>query len=348
MCRTNYNRNKGYSHLTLSERLQIERWLKKDSKSLKEIALLLNKSVRTIQREIKRGNETLLNSDLTNREEYCAEVAQRKYDKNLADKGPQLKVGNDYALVNYLEAQLSENKMSPEAAIASIKNNGLEFDTEISARTLRNYIDNGLVFNLDDDHSIYKRSKKKKARKVSLRSRVPKEKNIAYRPTEVDSREVYGHWEGDCVVGQREGQNNVLLTLTERKTRELIIIKIKRKDNESVIKAIDKLERKYKSSFKKIFKTITFDNGSEFLNYQALETSCLQKEKRTRVYYANPYCSWERGSNENNNRLIRRWFPKGTNFNKITNKEIKNVENWVNNYPRKIFGYKSTNMLLSN
>lgn len=130
-------------------------------------------------------------------------------------------------------------------------------------------------------------------------------------------------------------------------TREIIILKVSRKNSESIVNALDKLERQYKINFKHKFKTITFDNGSEFLDYEGLERSCRNKQMRTTVYYANPYCSWERGSNENNNRLIRRWYPKGTDFNQITHKSIKKVEDWINNYPRKIFNYQSTNMVLS-
>lgn len=84
------------------------------------------------------------------------------------------------------------------------------------------------------------------------------------------------------------------------------------------------------------------------MNYKGIEQSCLKKGKRTEVYYAHPYCSGERGSNENNNRMIRRWIPKGTIIDNITTKHIKEIENWLNNYPRAMFDYKSTNMLLLN
>ena len=79
-----------------------------------------------------------------------------------------------------------------------------------------------------------------------------------------------------------------------------------------------------------------------------MEQSCIRKGKRTNVYYAHPYNSGERGSNENNNRLIRRWIPKGTDIKTLTKEFIKKVQDWINNYPRKIFGYKTTNMILLN
>lgn len=123
-------------------------------------------------------------------------------------------------------------------------------------------------------------------------------------------------------------------------TREEIIIKIKGKNNEYVVKAINTLERKYGKRFYDKFKTITFDNGMEFMDYKGMEKSCLRKGNRTEIYYAHLYCSGERGSNENNNRLIRRWIPKGTSINNISKDFINKIENWINNYPRAMFDYK--------
>ena len=129
-------------------------------------------------------------------------------------------------------------------------------------------------------------------------------------------------------------------------TREKIIIKIKGKSSEYVIKAINSLERKYGKRFYIKFKTITFDNGVEFMDYEGMEKSCIKKGTRTKIYYAHPYCSGERGTNENNNRLIRRWIPKGTIIDNISKEFIKQIENWINNYPRAMFDYKSSNMIL--
>ena len=84
------------------------------------------------------------------------------------------------------------------------------------------------------------------------------------------------------------------------------------------------------------------------MGYKGLEKSCLRKKKRTEIYYAHPYCSGERGTNENNNRLIRRWIPKGVDMTKIKVSEIQKIEDWINNYPRAMFDYKSSNMILSN
>ena len=95
-----------------------------------------------------------------------------------------------------------------------------------------------------------------------------------------------------------------------------------------------------------IFKSITFDNGTEFAAAEELERSCVNKHlPRTKVYFCHPYSSWERGTNENTNGMIRRRFPKGTNFAAVTNAQIVQAENWINNYPRKILGYKSSEIV---
>ncbi len=96
-----------------------------------------------------------------------------------------------------------------------------------------------------------------------------------------------------------------------------------------------------REAFKAVFKFITADNGSEFLDYEALEASVLGTFSRTRIYYAHPYSSWERGSNENANRIIRRFIPKGCDISKFTHKQIKRIEEWINNYPRKILDFKT-------
>lgn len=146
----------------------------------------------------------------------------------------------------------------------------------------------------------------------------------------------------DCVVSSK-GNKGVLLVLTERHTRMSKIFKMGRKTQEEVSKVLNKLEGKYRSKFKEIFKSITMDNGCEFINQKLIEKSIYTKKARTIAYYAHPYSSWERGSNENINKMIRRYIPKGSNIDKYTEQEIKQIEEWINNYPRKILGYKSAN-----
>mgnify|MGYP000907111607 CR=1 FL=1 len=186
-----------------------------------------------------------------------------------------------------------------------------------------------------------KKRKYKQVRKIALNN--TKGRSIEERPPDIENREEYGHWEMDCVVGSGKA---CLLVMTERKSRQELIYKMPAKTQECVIEVIDRLERRYKSKFQKIFKSFTMDNGSEFLDMENLERSCLKAGiKRTTCYYAHPYSSWERGSNENQNKLIRRFVPKGLNIGKLTSKDIKRIENWMNNYPRRILGYKSPNQI---
>lgn len=210
------------------------------------------------------------------------------------------------------------------------------------AKTIRNCI-HKRILNLTEKDMIYKKEYKEKKQKRTHCNKVPAEKSIDFRPKEANERSEYGHWEGDLVVG-KDGKGAALLTFTERMTREEIIFKIPSKHAINVAKSIDKLEKKYKSEFKNKFKTITFDNGGEFRDYKALERSYDNRKKKPRlsVYYAHPYRSCERGSNENANRLIRRFIPKGTVITNISEEYIKEIENWINNLLRPMFGFKSS------
>lgn len=144
------------------------------------------------------------------------------------------------------------------------------------------------------------------------------------------------------VVGKKRTKAR-LLVLSERVTRREIIIRIKDGRAETVVAALDRLERIYGAAFYEIFKTITVDNGSEFADADGIERSARRKDaKRTTVYYCHAYSSCERGTNENINRMIRRQFPKGTDFDKVTAAEVKRVETWLNNYPREILGFMSS------
>ena len=346
MCLLNCNtKKKEYKHLTYAERTMIETWYNCDHKSKKEIADLLHKSERTIRREINRGLVIVRGYMWEEKEEYSARIAQDKYEYGKTSKGPQLKLDSDISLVNHIEREIVENHKSPEVVAKELKVNG--FDIEITGRTIRNAIKSGIIFEkVKQGKIIYKKEYNSKNKERRVSKLIPAEKSIEYRPKEAKDRNVYGYWEGDLVVG-KQGTKTVLFTLTERMTRQEIIIKLPNKETATIAKALDKLERKYRTKFYQMFKSITFDNGVEFMGYKGLEKSCLRKKKRTEVYYAHPYCSGERGTNENNNRMIRRWIPKGTDMSDIKVSFIKEIEDWINNYPRAIFDYKSSNMVLS-
>ncbi len=169
---------------------------------------------------------------------------------------------------------------------------------------------------------------------------------VEKRPAEVDAREDVGHWEMDTVYSKKKSSKKTLLVLTERKSRLPIMELMPDRTAESVVAALNRIERRFGSRrFRKLFRTITVDNGGEFADVERLERSALTKGKRTKVYYCHPYSSYERGSNENENKMIRRHFPKGTDFGKVTAAEVKRAESWIANYPRKILGWKTSEML---
>lgn len=339
----NNTKNRKCKHLNYEERIKIETLSKIGLKSEK-ISREIGCSGRTVRRELSKGKTKLLNTDLTTREEYSADIGQQKHDYACTGKGPTLKISNDYELVNEIERLIIEEKMSPYAAAECIKNSG-KFKTTISYKTIYNYIDAGVFPNLTNKHlPVKKEAKKRKHNKVRTATNNRRGTSIAERPQEIEKREEYGHWEMDTVVGKK-GTKEVLLVLSERKYREEMILKLKGKTEECVVKAIDKLERKLGKAFSDIFKTITCDNGSENLDFEGIETSVIHSGKRTKVYYAHPYSAWERGTNENENKLIRRFIPKGTDISKYTHKEVKRIENWINNYPRRLFNGKSSNMM---
>lgn len=347
MCQDNNNtKSKKGKHLEYSERQNIERWFNRDHRKKTEIARLLDRTEKTIRNEIKRGLVKNLTTNLIEIWVYSADIAQQKYEYYLKAKGPKLKIGNDYELKEYVEKSIKEDKKSPEVIAKEIKK--MKFKTIICAKTIRNNIDAGDIYDIKSTDMIYKKKHKKKKKEKTIFGKIPAEKGIDYRPEKINTREEYGHWEGDLVIGTKK-RGSVLFTLTERKTREEIIIKIPGKKAEYVAQALDLIERKYRREFYAKFKSITFDNGGEFRNWESLEKSYdkRRKTKRTEVYYAHPYCSGERGSNENANRLIRRFIPKGTDITPISEEFIQKIEDWINNYPRAMFNYKSTNEILS-
>lgn len=347
MCHTNnITKERKGKHLKYSERLSIERWWNRDKRTKVEIAELLDRTEKTIRNEIKRGLVKNLTTELIEIWVYSADVAQQKYEYYLKAKGPKLKIDNDYELKEYIEKSIKEDKKSPEVIAKNIKK--MKFKTTMCARTIRNNIYAGDIYDIKPTDMIYKKEYKEKNKDKTVCEKVPPEKSIDYRPKEANTREEYGHWEGDLVIGTKK-RGSVLFTLTERKTREEIIVKIPGKKAENVVQALDLIERKYKEIFYIKFKTITFDNGGEFRNWKSLEKSydCRRKSPRTEVYYAHPYRSGERGSNENANRLIRRFIPKGIDITPISEEYIQKIEDWINNYPRAMFNYKSTNEILS-
>ena len=342
---------KGSHQLTRADRIKIEALLK-EGLSKAKIAAHLGVHRSTIYNELKRGEYEHRNSDWTTEIRYSPDIAQEKAEENLKVRGTQLKIGNDIAYANYIEDKIVKEDYSPAAVLGELKAQGREkeFNTTVCVTTLYSYIDKGVFLKLTNKDLPVKKNKKRGYKKVrKQQARAAAGDSIEKRPEEIDQREEFGHWEMDSVIGKRGISKNVLLVLTERKTRDEIIFKLPDHTDEAVVAALDRLERRYGvDMFKQIFKTITVDNGSEFADVNGLERSILEEgEKRTHLYYCHPYSSWERGTNEVTNKMVRRKVPKGTNFDDKTDEEIEEIENWINGYPRRIHGYRSAGELFT-
>jgi len=333
-----------YHHLSEKDRYKLEVLMERKI-SVIEIAKSLGRHRATVYREIKRGKIDRIDTELKKKEVYRANVSQRRYEERVVNRERDLKIGKDREFEEYVRKKLLEQKMSPDVIIGQIKAKGIKFEGMVCAKTLYNYVDKGIFVGITNKDLLRKGKRKKQKYKkvrVSVNNRLGK--SIEERPEEIEKRKEYGHWEGDCVVSGKDKGKAVLLTLSERKSREEKIYKLKRGTKEEVQKMLNKLEKEYSKDFKGKFKSITFDNGAEFLDWEKMEKSVLKAgEKRTQIYYAHPYSSWERGTNENQNGMIRRFIPKGSDISKVSEKEIKEIEKWMNNYPRKILGYKTAN-----
>ena len=333
--------NKKSEHLNLTERETIERMLGKGA-SRREIAQALYRDKSTIRREIKRGSvvqrkrnpyesKRLDHQKYIEYEVYYADAGQRRYDENRSQCGAKNKVIQCAELVSFVEEKvLSSAKWSPDAAIGYAKANQM-FKSVVSTKTFYNWIDDGLVKvkNMDLWLKVRRRpSRQRKERKKKLG------KSIDERPKEVDLREEFGNWEGDGIVGK--DQKGHLISLVERKLGIGMLFNVRDRKEDKIVMLLDRLEEQFGGAFGSIFKTITFDNGSEFSRSDQME-----RGGRTQVYYAHPYSSWERATNENWNGIVRRFIPKGSSFDALTDEDLTRITHYINTLPRKRFGYKS-------
>jgi len=334
-----------YRRLTWENRVQIETLLNAGVK-VTEIANRLGFTFSAIYKELKHGYYMHKNTDWTYTRKYSAYKAQEHMLFEKTTKGAQLKIGNDYELLAFIEDKIINEHLSPDAVLGLIKRDNLQFKTSICRVTLYSYIDKGLFMNLTNKDLRIK-GKKKKHKKIRVAKKGTLGKTIEQRDISILTRDEFGHWELDTVVGKRT-RDAVLFVFTERKTRQEIIVKGKDKSAVTCVNILNKLERHYGKRFKKIFKSITCDNGCEFSNFIGMESSIYRtRQPRTQVYYCHPYCSSERGSNENQNKMIRRFIPKSTAIGEYSLAFIQEVQDYINNYPRRIFGYKTSQMLFN-
>lgn len=322
-------------HMKKEHRYYIETELKKGT-AVSMIAAAIGYTRQAVYKEIERGSFEKLDSQTwESKKEYAYDVGQRVHDdKKKAPK--QKKLSQDSSYLQELSQMIRDKKYSPEAAQHLL---GFLCCT----KTIYNYVHSGYI-GLDIHQLPYARKKKKQ--KVREAKTMPRGTSIEKRPEFIKDRDFYGHWEMDTVYSSKDDKT-CLLVLSERMTRQELIFKIKDHTSGSVLGSLDALERKIGTpAFRKTFLSITCDNGSEFADFAALEKSCRTKGNRTKLYYCHPYSSWERGTNENINRMIRRWIPKGDDIGLYSKQEIAAIQDWINSYPRKIFGGLSANDLL--
>ena len=332
-----------FSHLSFTDRLKIER-MANEKRPAKEIAKAVHVHISTIYRELARGRYEHLNSDYTTEERYSPDIAEQRYRANLSAKGADIKIGRDHKLASYIENKIAKEGYSPAAVVGEIRTKNIPFETSVCKTTVYSYISKGVFLHLTNKDLPRQGKKKNQYRQVRA-ARPPRGESIENRPAEINERRTFGHWEMDTVVGKKGGGKRVSLMLTERKTLFEIIIPIRDKSDESVVAALNRLEKRFGKLFPLVFRSITVDNGSEFANCRGMEKSKYRKGDRTKMYYCHPYSSYERGSNENQNGMFRRKVPKGTDLSRLPLSVFQDVEDWMNNYPRGIHGFRSAREL---
>ena len=327
-------------YMTPTERAKLEVYYNEDRLPVAEIARRLGFCRQTIYNELRIGMYWHTIGGYKDVRRYSADKAQQIHDYMATGKGRPEKIGSDHEYAAFLERKILTDKFSPAAALAAARKAG--YATRICTSTLYSYINKGLFLHLRN-RDLWEKSKRK-TRKGQPEPRIAHAQlpSITERPTKIRERAEPGHWEMDLIVG-KAGTLPVLLTLTERQRRQELIFKLPDRKATTVRGIFDELE-KIMPDFREQFKSITTDNGSEFMQYEQLRQS-IHGGTRFDVYYCHSYAAWEKGSNENHNRMIRRFFPKGTDFTEISEARIADVQDWMNNYPRKILNWKTPNEL---
>ena len=327
-CTTKQARGK---HLSFEERVIIETRLK-DGWNPNQIAKELGRPSNTVRNEIERGTVLLYNGKV---KRYKASAGEAAYRENRARCHRPSEAMQKKPFLDWVEDKFHNEKWSLDSCAGRAVQNG-EFtrDEIVCTKTLYNYVDAGLlnVKNID----LPEKLKRKPPKRHNHENKRIYGKSIEERPTEIETREEFGHWESDLVIGEKSNNDSALLVLAERKTRNYMMLRIPDKRPESVIEAFEQIRAQYSEHFGLVFKTITVDNGGEFSTLTSIESWA-----DTVVYYAHPYSSWEKGSVERHNGLARRIIKKGRRIDDYTDDELSQAELWINGLPRRILGYKT-------
>ncbi len=308
-----------YKHITTNERCCIANFLSLGL-SLRKIAKHLNRNVSTISREVKRNS--------TNGK-YLAHIACENYAKNRKNCGAKEKSSNP-TLIKYIEDGL-EKTWSPEQIAGRLR---LDYQDDKSMKIGFKTIYRWLYQKIIAKGNVNRlRRKGKSLKPKETRGKFNIGKSIKDRPKEVRKRETIGHWELDTVVSSRGKSKACLSTFVERKSRFLIAqVMENRKSSTFNFHCFTA----FKDIPTNLIKTFTVDRGKEFAGYVDIENTL-----NIDVYFADAYASWQRGTNENTNGLLREFYPKKFDFSSINQKELDNIVTIINNRPRKCLGYKT-------
>lgn len=327
-------------HLSIDERLVIKRMMEQ-SFSEADIARTLDRNRSTVHREIKKGTITLMKSDLTMYEAYDPYHGQLKYDENRARCGRPHKLDSDAKFIKDFLTHFKQTKSVDASVGDMMKTNDYSPDESVCTKTVYSYIEKQRIGlkNYDLPQKV-----SRKPRKGPIKPKTHKRiygTSIEERPPEVLTREEFGHFEIDTIIGKKSN-DSVILSLVERMTRKAFFLPIVSKTANAVNQAIAELRKQWGSEFELIFKTITADNGSEFSRLdQAVD------EVKTDIYYAHPYSSFERGTNERHNGLLRRFIKKGTFIKNHSGEQVLAYQNQINALPRKILDYDTPEQLFA-
>ena len=314
-----------YKRLNRDHRIEIEKQIAL-GKNNKQIASTLSVHPSTISRELKRVKN----------EPYDNLKAEVNYVHNLLEKRlGTSKINSNPKLKNFVYSQL-ELHWSPKQISDALKQ-FYPFDPtmQISHESIyyhiyiqpKKEIEKLLISQLRQKRKYRGNTRRGTDKRTTIKDPI----RIDERPAEVLTREIPGHWEGDLVLGKN--RESAIGTLVERTTRFLIIVPLKKRDSTTVRKAFEKEFRKLPDNLKL---SLTYDNGTEMAQHKT-----FTKNSKVKVYFAHPYSPWERPTNENTNGLIRDYFPKGTDFNLVSKKQLKEVQNQLNERPRKTLEYES-------
>lgn len=324
-------------HLNFEERLTIQIRLN-DGYTPYKIAKELSRPINTILNEIRRGT-TMQSKQGKLIEMYLADTGHTVYQKHRKNSCRTFKRLECSNFITYAVNQIKMHTWSPDACVGNALQTGrFKRSQMVCTKTLYNYIDLGLLAVKNADLPIKLRRNTKPAR-VRTHKRILG-KSIEDRSESIDTREEFGHWEIDTVIGEKSGNDCVLLTILERQTRHAIVRQIASKTASAVTEELANIRSLFGKQFAKVFKTITGDNGSEFA-----QLATLEDEEDTKVYFTHPYSSFEKGTNERHNGLIRRFIPKGKRMADYNADDIEFIEDWMNTLPRRILNYSTPSEL---